>query len=158
MKIYFFFVVAVFYICTSCNHSEPFTDQQKIAVHDSILLLTKSIARNVSIKGAAAWSDFFENTPDFFVASDGKLEFSDYESTSLVNILPTNKIELYWSDIRVDALSPTSAIIGTSFCEDIKETDGNNITKNGYLTATATKTSNGWRLRNLHWSDMNGSR
>jgi hypothetical protein len=104
----------------------------------------------------AAWLNYFEESPDFFMVSDGQLAFKDYQSGKLFieNTLIKNilKINLQWNYLRIDPLTSELASMGGNFHEDLTDSSGKIIQSDGYLTAVAKLTNRGWKIRNLHWS------
>ena len=63
-----------------------------------------------------------------------------------------NKIELKWSNIRIDSLTPTMAKMAASFNEVLTDMAGKKMPMDGYFTALVQHTAEGWQLRNAHWS------
>ena len=120
--------------------------------------MAETIAKNVSAEGPTAWLNGFEDAPDFFMASDGQLEFPNYDSaTEFINntlAKSISKIELQWSNMRIDPISDEFATFSATFHEDITDSKGQKLSQNGYFTATAHKTVQGWKLRNAHWSSI----
>ena len=114
------------------------------------------IAKDISHDGPIAWLKYFENTQNFFMASEGQLVFknSDSATTFIKNILvkQIRKIELHWSDIRVDPMTSKFANIAATWNEDITDFADNKTSQRGYFTAVAEKSLQGWQLRNAHWS------
>ena len=153
-----FFWFPLITLIFSCNHQQQkLTPDQASNVKTSVTNLTVNIASDVSTKGPIAWLNYFENSPDFFMASEGQIVFHNYASaqTFIQDTLTKNisKIHLQWSHIRVNALSTQTASIGSNFHEDMTIIASNKtISVDGYFTATAILTNNGWKLRNLHWS------
>jgi ketosteroid isomerase-like protein len=145
-------LLTVAYI-TSCKPASSFN---ATAIRDSVSQMTANIARDISAKGPAAWLDYFDDTPDFFMASNGQLVFKDYTAArafiqnSLVRVI--SKINLRWHQVRIDAFSPDVAAVGADFHEDLTDIKGQTTAVDGYFTATAHHTANGWKLRNAHWS------
>jgi hypothetical protein len=141
--------------CKNNNDSVSRTGQYS-GVRDGVKQMMDSIARNVSEKGPVAWLQYFENTPDFFMASDGQLDFSNKDSaSSLINntiVKQIKKIDLNWNNIHIDGLSGTLAAIAADFHEDITDSNGYKSDVNGYFTGIAHRSVQGWQLRNLHWS------
>jgi hypothetical protein len=125
-------------------------------VKDSVSRMAANMARDISKKGPAAWLDYFENTPGFFMASQGELVFTDYQSAQrfILNTLDKeiSKISLRWNNLRVDPLASDLAFIGADFHEDLSNISGKIISIDGYFTAMASLSNNRWKLRNLHWS------
>ena len=83
------FLVGILTAClyVSCiGNKVSFTPQQKTNVLAEVQLMAETIAKNVSAEGPTAWLNGFENTPDFFMASDGQLAFPNYDSaTDFIN-------------------------------------------------------------------------
>ena len=141
----------------SCgNHTETYTSNEFGIVRDSVQIMAESIAKDVSREGPAAWIRYFENTPDFFMASEGRLVFPNNDSaTNFIRntlVKSISKIELHWNSIRIDPLSTKLAGISAGFHEDITDNTGKKISEDGYFTGIAEQTSQGWKLRNAHWS------
>ena len=67
-----------------------------------------------------------------------------------------SKIQLSWKNIRVDSLAEDLASLSANFHEDITDNTGKKIPEDGYFTAVAQHTIQGWRLCNAHWSIING--
>ena len=117
-----------------------------------------SISRNVSQHGPIAWLKYFENTSDFFMVSDGQLVFPNIDTATnfinnvLVKVIP--KIQLSWSNIRIDPFTTSFAGISTVYHEDITDSSGKTTPHDGYFTGIAHQTSQGWKLRNAHWSSI----
>ena len=118
--------------------------------------MVNSIPKDLSRKGPIAWLWYFENTPDFFMASNGQLEFPNfYTAKSIINstlIKVISKIELRWTNIQIEALTHKFANISAIYHEDITDSTGKTIPYDGYFTAIAHQTSEGWKLHNAHWS------
>jgi hypothetical protein len=143
-------------IISGCNNTTPFTLQERTVVKDSVQLMAESIAKDISQKGPVGWLRYFENTQEFFMASDGQLVFPNIETaTSFINndlVRMISKIQLSWSNIRVDPLSSSLASISAVYHEDITDSAGKITPHDGYFTAIAHRTSKGWKLLNAHWS------
>ena len=127
-------------------------------IKDSVEGMFDSIAKNVSASGPIAWLKYFENTPDFFMASDGQLALPNHDSAAVfiknTLIKQISKIKLQWNNIRVDPMTAELASVGADWSETLTDFDGNAISQSGYFTAIAERTSQGWQLRNAHWSVM----
>ena len=141
----------------SCQqNTASFTVADATAVKNSVQKLADNTARDITAKGPVAWLDYFEDTPDFLMASDGDIAFKDFHSadtfirTTLVKQIP--KISLKWLNVRVDALSQQIATVAANFHENLTNATGKVTGIDGYFTATARKTSKGWKYRNAHWS------
>jgi hypothetical protein len=146
----------IFYISSCCYDADSLTQTQYSIVKKNVTQMVESIAKNVSDKGPVAWLFYFENTPDFFMVSEGQLKFPNKDTaTNFINntlVHNISKIELHWSNIRIDPLTRELASIGAIFHEDIINVDGKKILVDGYFTGIAHQTSQGWKLHNAHWS------
>jgi hypothetical protein len=141
----------------SCKQSTPtFTANEAAMVKDSVQNLVGKTERVMLDKGPMGWLDYFENSPDFFMASDGELTFNNYTTADLFikNTLAkqVTKINLKFIDTHIDPLSFQSATIGANFHEYMLYATGKSTDIDGYFTATAHLTDKGWKYRNLHWS------
>jgi hypothetical protein len=155
LKIYLLFgVVAGLVFLTSCNGEQ--TQFSSTETRKQLNQFAIVIENGVSKNGPIAWLNYFEDSPDFFMASNGDLVFKDYQDAHsfIINVLVKNisKINLKWRNIKVDLYAMDWGSIGADFHEDLFDPSGKTIAVNGYFTATAHKTINGWRLRNVHWS------
>jgi hypothetical protein len=156
---YFVLLVFIFFFISSCNNNaETFTAKERSIVQDNVKLMTDSIAITVSHEGPIAWLKYFENTPDFFMVSDGQLVFPNIETAKIfINntlIKVISKIQLRWSNIRIHPLTHSFANISAVYYEDITDSTGKTTPHDGYFTAIAHQTSEGWKLNNAHWSSM----
>ncbi len=156
---YFVLLGFIFFLISSCsNNTESFTQKARSLVQDSVQIMAEAIAKNISGEGPAAWLRYFDNTPDFFMASDGQLVFPNIDTATnfinniLIKIMP--KIQLRWSNIRIDPLTPKLASISAVYHEDITDSTGKTTPHDGYFTGIALQTSRGWKLHNAHWSSM----
>ena len=158
---YKYFAVASFIFCfiSSCsNNTESFTPKERSLVKDSVQLMAESIAKDISREGPIIWLRYFENTPDFFMAADGQLEFPNIDTATnfinniLIKIMP--KIQLRWSNIRIAPLTAKLASVSAVYHEDITDPTGKTTPHDGYFTGIAHQTPQGWKLRNAHWSSM----
>lgn len=151
-------MILIFFIISCCHDADHLTQSQYAMVKHSVQQMTDSIAKNVSDKGPAAWLLYFENTPGFFMASEGQLAFPNIETaTNFIHhtlVKSIHKIELHWKSIRIDPLTTKLASIGAIFHEDITDFSGKKIPVDGYFTGIAHQTSQGWKLYNAHWSTV----
>jgi hypothetical protein len=125
------------------------------AMRDSVTQMAAAIARDLSQTGPSAWLQYFEDTPAFFMASDGQMLFPTKDSADiLVRGLATRipGIVLDWQDIRVEPIAPGLAVMAASYHEVVTDTAGAQTSFVGFFTGVATHTTVGWQLRNLHWS------
>jgi hypothetical protein len=135
---------------------EPAAAAGPDATQQGVRAFMHSIAADVTREGPAAWRREFAAGPEFFMASDGQLVFPDGAAAlrgieALTQSLP--KIELtFGDDLRVDVLTPTLAVVGSSYRELQTDAQGHERTDRGYFTGLAELADGRWRLRNAHWS------
>jgi len=147
-------------LCSCYGNNTSMSASRSQAVKDSVLQLADLTAKDISARGPIAWLDHFEDSPDFFMASDGILAFKNYQTAdtfikdTLVKAI--SKINLRWSAIRIDPLSPEIATMAASFHEDISYQSGKITPYDGYFTGTAHETEKRWKFRNAHWSLRHG--
>jgi hypothetical protein len=156
-RIKLFALVALVLPISSChNQAEGLTPLQASIVRDSVQQMVQSISKVVSHEGPIAWIQYFENSADFYMASEGQLAFTNNDS--LTSFLKNNysktvsKIELSWNQIRITPFTSRLAGIGAIFHEDITDIAGRKLASDGYFTGIAHQTSQGWQLQNAHWS------
>jgi hypothetical protein len=139
--------------CHSKNGEHQAAEQ---ASKDSASVLMTQIARGVSEKGPVAWLDYFEDGPDFFMASEGGLAFRNYPSAKIfiknTLVKTIRHIDLRWDNERIDPLTPSIACVAADFHEELTDSAGKTVQEQGYFTGIAEQTSRGWQLRNAHWS------
>ena len=150
-------LIPVICLAISCGQAnQTLVAEQQIKVKTTVQHFADSIAADVTKDGPIAWLKYFNDSPDFFMISDGQMVFKDYAAadrfikTTLMRTVA--KIALKWNDTRIDPLAPDMAAIATGFHEDITDNRGKIISYDGYFTAIAQKNVNGWQLRNAHWS------
>jgi FlaG/FlaF family flagellin (archaellin) len=144
-------------IVSACNSStQSLVTGQQAKVKTAVQQFADSIATGVTHDGPIAWLKYFDHSPAFFMASDGQLVFPDQQAAdkfitgTLVKSI--SKINLSWTNLRVDALTPEMGLIAAGFHEDITDSKGNTTSYNGYFTGIAQQTNKGWQLRDAHWS------
>jgi hypothetical protein len=153
-------LITIMVLVFACNNkdSNALTAIQKATVNDSVIQMANQIATDVSKNGPTAWLAHFDDSSGFFMAVNGQLVFPNYDSASmfikdrLIKLI--SKIELSWSDLRIDPLTPDLAMMAASYQEVLSDSAGQKRTELGYFTALAKKSSSGWKLRNCHWSSL----
>jgi len=150
-------ILVIISLAVACRPNISALDaKESNIVRDSVHQMTVSLVNDLSTHGPIAWLNYFEENPDFFMASDGQLPFKDYQSgkSFIENTLVKNivKINLQLNQLRIDPLTSGLASIGASFHEDLTDSAKKIISVDGYFTALAKQTNRGWKFRNLHWS------
>jgi hypothetical protein len=142
---------------TRCTYRNPqLNATANSIVRDSVTQMAAHISLDVSTHGPAAWVNYFENDPGFFMASGGMLVFKDYataKSYTLDTVVKNfKKISLSWKNVKVDPITAAYAGMSADFNEDIVLANGQNLSVSGYFTATAHFDGTRWRLRNMNWA------
>ena len=137
-------------------NSTPFFAAQKASVEQEVRQFAAAVSRDITQQGPAAWEKHFEDSPAFFMASEGKLVFPNRQAArqaigELTHTIP--HIELTWGgDLRVDPLTPEFAVVASSYSEVQSDKEGHQTTENGFFTGVAERHNGQWQFRNAHWS------
>jgi len=117
--------------------------------------MAEGIARDLADDGPGAWSNYFLDSPEFFMVSDGRMVFPDIETArAQIDDLEREiaEMKLAWDEIRVEPIGDGMAVMAASYRETLRETTGRERRFAGYFTGLAVETASGWKLRNAHWS------
>ena len=154
-----YLLLPIFVFAISCSNLEKSDiSHENSFARDSVQVMMHSIVKDLSQKGPIAWLRYFEDTPEFFMVSNGRLEFPNIDTAkyfinhTLVKII--SNIELQWRNIRIDVLTDEWVSVSAVYHEDITDASGRTLPYNGYFTAVVHRTSEGWKLRNVHWSGL----
>ena len=132
------------------------TPGEVIMVKQNVTQIMNKIASNLSKHGPVAWLSYFQKTSDFFIVSDGGLAFAtgDFARRFINQTLSKQlrSIVLQWSNTRIGPLTQHLAAVGSAWEEEITDFSNYTMQFDGYFTAIAEKTAQGWRIRNVHWS------
>ena len=144
-------------VCSfSCKPNSGLSDADKATVIQNVRNLADSVIVDLSAKGPAAWLGYFENSPGFYMASDGQIAFPDYKAaTTFVNDTLAKQfksVHLKFNNTHITPLSAQYATVGAGFHEDMIDLSGKSMHFDGYFTATAHQSANGWKYLNMHWS------
>jgi hypothetical protein len=148
----FFVVIAAGY---GLSRYEPLASERAEGVDRQVKEFAATVAHDVTQEGPGAWRRHFSDGPAFYMATDGKLQFADSAAaTAGIQVLQhmIKRIELKWSDVRVDPLTPELAGFRAEWHEGIDMADGKRIESGGYFTGTVEQKNGRWQFRNLHWS------
>jgi hypothetical protein len=127
------------------------------AISDSVRAFAGIVAQGVSRAGPAAWREFFEDGPAFFMAAEGQLVFPTSDSaTHAIRGLAQRmaSIELRWGveGVRVDPLGPGLAVMAAPYTEVRVDKAGRRVEEAGFFTGIAEHRDLGWQFRDAHWS------
>lgn len=136
--------------------SPSFTAARKAGVEQEVRQFAAGVSRDVTQQGPAAWQKHFQDSPAFFMASEGKLVFPNRQAArqAIGELTHTiQHIELNWGeDLRVDPLTPEFAVIASSWHEVQADKEGHQTTEDGFFTGLAERHQGQWQFRNAHWS------
>ena len=126
-------------------------------VTSTLSTMMEHISEDLSSKGPSAWLNYFDSSAHFFMANNGSLVFPNFKSgKNFINdtlVKMVQSVNLTFSNVKIDSLSGTAASIGAKYHEETKDMSGNSHIYDGYFTGLAVRTDDGWKLRNLHWSE-----
>jgi hypothetical protein len=129
-------------------------------IDSDVQLMASAIARDVAADGPNAWLRYFTDGGEFFMANNGKLQFSSFEEArTFLNKFSAGvaHLELTWGELRVDPVAPGVAVMASPYREVFTDPAGHIIRFEGYFTGLAVKTKSGWKLRDAHWSSLMAS-
>ena len=132
------------------------TAEQRATVEDGVRRFVQQVAQDITREGPAAWKKEFSDGPEFFMADEGKLAFANSHAAAQgIDIFArtVKHIELHWGDdLRIDALTPELAVVGTSWQEAREDTEGHQLKQSGYFTGLVERRNGQWQFRDAHWS------
>ena len=137
--------------------SQGLTAEKRAAVEARVREFMNQVAQDVTQNGPLAWQKEFQDSPSFFMASDGQLAFANGQAAmQWIQQLPKiiKQIELRWSDVRVDVLTEDLAAVGAWWQEVRQDPQGHSLTQKGYFTGVVQQQNRGWQFRDAHWSTM----
>ena len=163
MRIQRISLLALTVVLSSCgpNRREstgppPMSPRQEFAVDVDVRAFASDVARDITKEGPAAWRRHFSESPAFFMAADGTLQFPDSAAaTAGIQALTRTiqHIELTWGkDLRVDPLARDLALIATPYYETIETAYGSRVESTGFFTGVVQFQDGHWLFRNAHWS------
>ena len=136
--------------------SPTLTEQERIEVTGDVRVFALEVAQDVTLRGPGAWARHFSTAPEFFMASQGTLQFPNGVAAAqgIEALTQTLKrIDLrFGDDLRVDPLTADYAVVAASFTEVLTDNADHDTPVSGYFTALAERRGAGWVFRNAHWS------
>lgn len=144
-------------LSAGCSSSpKELTSTRMMQIDQEVRAFAQDVARGVSQEGPTAWRRYFSESPEFFMAAEGRLAFSN--GASAIASIPdvarkVRQVELQWGeDMRVDPLAPNLAVMAAPYHEVRTGPAGDRISEAGYFTATTEYKGGHWQFRNAHWS------
>jgi hypothetical protein len=157
MRIGQWLLLAVTILSAGCSGgSRHLTAARAAEVDKEVRAFAGDVAHGVTHEGPLAWRRYFADSPEFFMAVEGRLAFPNGASAmaAMPEIARTFKqIELDWGDdLRVDPLAPDLAVMAAPFHEIQTRAAGERVEENGYFTGITEYKGGRWQFRNAHWS------
>jgi hypothetical protein len=151
-------VVLAALVCAGCSTGDPqrLTSARTAEVDKEVRAFAQDVARGVTKEGPTAWRRYFSESPEFFMAAEGRLAFSN--GASAIAAIPElartiKQIDLQWGeDLRVDPLTADLAVMAAPYREVRTNAAGDRLNEAGYFTATTQFKDGRWQFRNAHWS------
>jgi len=144
-------------ILSGCSSgSRPLTSTRTAEIDKEVRAFAQDVARGVTREGPTAWRRYFSESPEFFMAAEGRLAFPN--GASAIAAIPDlargiRQIDLQWGeDMRVDPLTPELAVLAMPYREVRTGAAGDRISEAGYFTGTTEFRGGRWQFRNAHWS------
>jgi hypothetical protein len=139
---------ALLLLCVACARRDD--------VHDQGATFARTVAQDVTRRGVTAWLTYFPESPAFFMAVDGHLEFqsgADAHAKIAAIARSIKSMQLQWGDpMRIDPLTSDLASLAAPWHEVINMADGGRTDAGGYFTALVERHDGHWQFRNAHWS------
>ena len=153
------FLFALVVVLAGCvRHDAELTPASRAAVETGVRSFMHSVEHDVASEGPTAWQKEFADDPAFFMAADGQLAFPNWQvARESIQDLPRviKRMDLNWgNDLRVDPLSPTMAMVATSYHEVRTDPQGHQTTESGFFTAVTQFMNGRWQFRDAHWSTV----
>ena len=140
-----------------CQESDLLSPSRQAIVRSGIQAFMQNVARDVTREGPIAWCGYFDSSPEFFMAVNGKLAFptgADAQDGTQRFAHTIHSIELKWgNDLRVDPLTPELAVVGVSWREVQVDNANHHVEEAGYFTGLVQYQKGRWKLRDAHWSE-----
>jgi hypothetical protein len=132
------------------------TAGQRAGVENEVRRFVAVVGQDVTREGPLAWKKEFEDSSAFFMASEGQLAFANKQAATQGTeafAKTINHMELRWGDdLRIDALTPELAMVGTTWKEVRVDVEGHTVMEGGYFTGLVEKRGGQWQFRDAHWS------
>jgi hypothetical protein len=111
-------VVAAVVATAGCSSGpRELTSTRAAEVDKEVRAFAKDVASGVTHDGPTAWRRYFSDSPAFFMASEGRLAFTNGASAAaaIPDLARTiRKLQLEWGEeLRVDPLTPELAVMAT---------------------------------------------
>jgi hypothetical protein len=149
-------LATLFIACNSHRLGSPaISPEREAEIRREVREFAATVARDVTQDGPSSWRKHFSEGPEFFMASEGHLQFPNSAAAiaGIQELTRTIKhLELQFSDVRVDPLTPELAVMGASWHEVAELAEGKRVEDGGYFTGIVEQRKGQWQFRDAHWS------
>ena len=100
---------------------QQLTAKRTAEIDREVRAFAQDVERGVTREGPTAWRRYFSESPEFFMAAEGKLAFAN--GASAIAAIPDlaraiKQIDLKWGEeLRVDPLAPDLAVMAAPYRE-----------------------------------------
>ena len=156
MRLWYCAILSTLLLGGCSSDPQRLTDTRREEIQKEVRAFAKDVEHGVTQEGPTAWRRYFSESPEFFMASEGRLAFSNGESA--IAAIPDlahaiKRIELQWGEeMRVDPLAPNLAMMATPYHEVRTGATGSRVNDAGYFTGVTEFKGGHWQFRNAHWS------
>jgi hypothetical protein len=156
MRIWQWALLATILSAGCSGDSRHLTSTRMAEIDKEVRAFAQDVARGVTKEGPTAWRRYFSESPEFFMAAEGRLAFPN--GASAIAAIPDlarniRQIELQWgAEMRVDPLTPDLAVMAAPYHEIRTGPAGDRVSEAGYFTGTTEYKGGRWQFRNAHWS------
>ena len=156
MRIWHCAILSTLLLGGCSSDPQRLTDTRRAEIQKEVRAFAKDVEHGVTQEGPTAWRRYFSESPEFFMAAEGRLAFANGESAiaAIPDLTHTIKrIELQWGEeMRVDPLTTDLAMMATPYHEVRTGPTGSRVNDAGYFTAITEYKGGRWQFRNAHWS------
>lgn len=146
--------------CAPTKPPAPATDSAQLtttrttAVRDSVKALLAEFTGKMNKSDMDGVAKLYSSDSSFFWIEGAGVRYQSTKDVrdALQSLKNVPEIELKFYETRIDVLSPTIANVRTEFSQTFLNGTGKGDTYGGYMTITAVRESDGWRMRNGHTS------
>ncbi len=136
--------------------SPALTEEERIEVTGDVRVFALEVAQDVTLRGPGAWARHFSREPEFFMVSQGAMQFANGAAAvqgigELTHTLKRITLR-FGDDLRVDPLTRDYATVAASFTEVLTDAADHDTPVSGYFTGLAERRDGQWVFRNAHWS------
>ena len=152
-------IVASVVVAAGCRPAgvPPLTDQQRVAIGDSVRQMAAGLASRLSDRGYAAFPGVMDSAPGYVWAYNGFIPFTSFDSMATwarSEPAPREGAVFAWDSVRVEALAPGIASFAAGYSETRADSAGRATSERGVITGVVVHRADGWRFVSAHTSTL----